>query len=110
MSDFDNIKEGDEIYIPGQYGAVGFIRLVSHVTPTTFTAWGRIFYKKDGSEKGGRRSRCKACGLTPEIRAQIQRKEMIDRLGNKQWGNLTDKQLTAICAILDWPAETERKA
>lgn len=108
MSDFDNIKVGDEVYIHGQYGAVGFITPVAHVTATTFRAWGRTFYKETGREKGGSKwHRSHASMPTPEARARILRKEMIDRLSNKQWDKLPDKQLAAICAILDAPKEPE---
>lgn len=102
MSEFENIKEGDEVYIPGQYGAVGIMRPVTHVTPTTFTAWGRVFFKESGRQKGGSKwHSARALIPTPQIRDQILREERIDRLGNKRWENLTDAQLAAICAILD---------
>lgn len=106
MSEFDNIKEGDEVYVPGQYNVGGRIEPVSRVTPTTFTAGHATFHKKDGYQKGGSSwSRVHARIPTPEMRAKVMRAMMSERIRTADRSKLTYAQLEAICAILDQPQD-----
>lgn len=106
MSEFDNIKVGDEVYIPGQYGAVGRIVSVTKTTPTTFTAGHTVFYKKNGYQKGGSRwSSYPAVHPTDTHRRRILDSQRLTRITGTHFNKLTSAQLEAICAILDQPQE-----